>query len=70
MKQRTTSATNNNRSIYQYWVYKYPITSVLGEYPDDYVNYAALKFEEYLNTYGWDNLYIKTKTPIKFSDLD
>lgn len=57
-------------SIYKFWVFKYPFGTQLGEYPDDYTNYAALRLEEYLNTYGWDNLYIRNNEPIKFSELD
>lgn len=57
-------------SIYKYWVFKYPFGTQLGEYPDDYTNYAALRLEEYLNQYGWDKLYIRNKEPIKFSKLD
>ena len=57
-------------SIYKFWVFKYPFGTQLGEYPDDYTNYAALRLEEYLNQYGWNNLYIRNKEPIKFSELD
>lgn len=57
-------------SIYKFWVFKYPFGTQLGEYPDDYTNYAALRLEEYLNQYGWDKLYIRNKEPIKFSELD
>ena len=58
-------------SIHKFWVFKYPFGTQLGEYPDDYTNYAALQLEKYLNQPGgWDNLYIRNKEPIKFSDLD
>ena len=58
-------------SIHKFWVFKYPFCTQLGEYPDDYTNYAALQLEKYLNQPGgWDNLYIRNKEPIKFSDLD
>lgn len=55
---------------YQYWVFKYPFGTKLGQYPDDYTNYAEQAFQKYLNEYGWDNLYIKDSSPIKFSELD
>jgi hypothetical protein len=44
----------------------------LGQYPDDYTNYAAKAFETFLNSEdgGWDKLYIKDTSPIKFSELD
>ena len=42
----------------------------LGEFPDDYSNYVAKEFENYLNKYGWDKLYIRDNKPIKFTDLD
>lgn len=57
-------------SNYQYWVFKYPFGTSVGEYYDDYTNYAALQLEKYLEQYGWDNLYIKTEGHIKFQDLD
>ena len=60
----------NGESKYQYWVFKYPFGTAVGEYYDDYTNYAALQLEKYLETYGWDNLYIKTDGHIKFQDLD
>lgn len=57
---------------HQFWVFKYPFGTKLGEYPDDYTNYAAKAFEFYLNSEngGWDRLYIKDSSPIKFSELD
>lgn len=57
-------------SIYKFWVFKYPFGTYLGQYPDDYTNYAAQQLEEYLNKYGWDNLYIRNSEPVKFSELD
>jgi hypothetical protein len=29
-------------SKYQYWVFKYPFGTAVGEYYDDYTNYASL----------------------------
>lgn len=57
-------------SIYEYWVFKYPFGTNVGDYYDDYTNYAALQLEKYLEEYGWDNLYIQTEGHIKFQDLD
>ena len=58
------------KSEYQYWVFKYPFGTDVGEYHDDYTNYAALQLEKYLEKYGWDNLYIQSEGHIKFQDLD
>ena len=66
-------AVNDDYEAYakhQFWVFKYPFGTKLGQYPDDYTNYAAKAFETYLNNYGWDGLYIKDSSPIKFSELD
>lgn len=64
------NASIEAESIYKFWVFKYPFGTQLGQYPDDYTNYATLRLEQYLNEYGWDNLYIRNKEPIKFSELD
>ena len=63
-------SNNDNYSKYQFWVFKYPIGTQLDDYADDYTSYAELKFEEYLNEFGWDNLYIKTNETLKFQNLD
>lgn len=59
-----------DKSVLSYWVFKYPFGTSVGQYDDDYTNYAALCLEQYLETYGWTNLYIKTDGHIKFQDLD
>ena len=69
-KSARNAENTSSYATYQYWVYKYPFGTKLGQYPDDYLNFAAQQFENYLNEYGWDKLYIKDSSPIKFSDLD
>ena len=72
VKQDDTGANAGlgGESKYQYWVFKYPFGTNVGDYYDDYTNYAALQLEKYLEEYQWDNLYIQTEGHIKFQDLD
>lgn len=69
-KDDGVNAGLGGESKYQYWVFKYPFGTAVGEYYDDYTNYASLQLEKYLEAHGWDNLYIQTEGHIKFQDLD